>query len=113
MRYLCQLLKRFVGWAYTPRRDLAEHVEDHEPLARFIFSSEHFAETKGLVKAKAFLPDQAGETSVFRTLALNAGQIWAIGNSIRKERAKAYGNINTAVVRRAGLEVNPATEDHA
>lgn len=110
MQSLYQLLKRFVGW--VSKSDLSGTVQDHEPLARFIFSGEHFAETKGIVKPKAFLPDPLGETSVFRILSLSAAQIWNIGNSIRKERAKAYGRIGTDVIRRVGLHINAAIEDH-
>jgi hypothetical protein len=105
-------LKRFADWAFKSRGGLNSNVEDRESLARFLFSGEHFAQTKGLVKPKAFLPDPTGETSVFRTLSLTAQEIWAIGNSIRGEKCKAYGNINAAAVRRVGLAVNAATEDH-
>jgi hypothetical protein len=92
--------------------DLPNIVEEREPLARFIFSREHFAETKGVVKPKAFLPDPGGETSVFRTLSLSSGQVWDIGNGIRNEKAKAYAKIGTGAVRRVGLLVNSAIEDH-
>jgi hypothetical protein len=112
MQFLCRLSRRFADWVFKSRRVLSSKVEDHEPLARFIFSGEHFAQTKGLVKPKAFLPDPTGETSVFRTFSLSAQQIWAIGNSIRSEKSKAYGNINAAAVRSIGLSINPATEDH-
>ena len=110
IRFLCQLLRRLGGLVFSS--DLPYIVEGREPLARFIFSSEHFAETKGVVKPKAFLPDSGGETSVFRTLSLSAGQIWGIGNGIRNERAKAYARVGTAAVRRVGLLVNSAIEDH-
>ena len=110
IRFLKQLLTRFAGWALQPK--LRGDVQSHEPLTRFIFSREHFAETKGLVKPKAFLPDQNGETSVFRTAALSSDAIWAIGNAIRGEKAKARGDLATAVVQRIGLRINPATEEH-
>jgi len=110
IRYLYQLLKRFAGWAF--RSDVAATVEGHEPLARFIYSSGHFAETKGIVKLQAFLPDPTGETSVFRTLSLTPQQIWGIGNRIRTEKAKAYGKVLTDAVLRVGLQVNAAVEDH-
>lgn len=108
---LCRLLKRFVGSVF--KSELAASIEDHEPVARFIFSGEHFATSKGLVKPKAFLPDPGGETSVFRIFSLSSHNIWSIGNSIRADKAKAYGKVMTAIVRRTGLQVNAAAEEHS
>ena len=107
---LCRLLKRFVDSVFKSK--VAASVEDHEPLARFIFSSGHFAASKDLVKPMAFLPDSAGETSVFRIFSLPLAHVWDIGNGIRSDRAKAFGKLQTAAVRRTGLQVRAATEDH-
>lgn len=110
MQFLKNLLKRFVD--SVSRFKLAQDPQPDELLSRFLFSDQHFAETKGLVKAKAFLPDVRGETSVFRVSALGEGEIWRIGNSIREEPAKARGDLVTEVVQRNGLRVDPATDEH-
>ena len=110
IQFLCRLLKPFFGSG--SKSDLPRVVGEDEPLARFIFSSEHFAETKGLVKPKAFLPDGRGETSVFRVISLSSSEIWNIGNGIRAEHAKACARIATRAVRHAGLQVDAAPEDH-
>jgi hypothetical protein len=110
IRFLIQLFTRFIGWVSS--RNSTNAVGDTEPLARFIFSAEHFAATKSLVKPKAFLPDKNGETSVFRIQGLDQEQTWAIGNGIRDERAKAFGRLLASSVRRQSLRTVPATEDH-
>src|SRR5438132_14365788 len=110
IRFLYRLLRLFIG--SDSDSELPATVDVHEPLTRFIFSSEHFAQTKGVVKPKAFLPDGNGETSVFRVSSLGPEQIWEIGNKIRKERAKARGTVVTGTVRRIGLQVNRAPEEH-
>jgi len=110
IRFLRQLLRRFVGSASKP--SLPSSVQSDELLGRFLFSREHFAETKGLVKPKGFLPDKDGETSVFRITDLADDAIWTIGNAIRPEKAKARGDVITNIVRRANLRVEPATQDH-
>ena len=110
MRFLARLLRRFGGSA-SPA-DLPSVVQSSEPLTRFIFSSDHFAATKGVVKARAFLPDKSGETSVFRIEALSNEEIWRIGNGIRPEQAKARGDIAANAVYGTGLSIHPATADH-
>src|SRR2546425_496766 len=93
IRFLYRLLRLFSG--SDSGSELPATVEAHELLTRFIFSSEHFAHTRGIVKLKAFLPDGNGETSVFRVSSLRSEQIWEIGNKIRNEKAKARGNVVT------------------
>jgi hypothetical protein len=110
MQFLKNLLKGFAGWA-SPS-ELPQQPQPHETLARFLFSDQHFAETKGIVKAKAFLPDIRGETSVFRILALHEPEVWRIGNEIRAELPKARGDILVNLVLRSSLRVDPATEEH-
>src|SRR5258706_11569532 len=110
IRFLYRLLKLFI--ASDSDSTLPATVDAHEPLTRFIFSSENFAHTKGVVKPKAFLPDGNGETSVFRVSSLGSNQIWEIGNKIRKEKVKARGSVVTGTVRRIGLQVNSAPEEH-
>src|SRR2546428_591699 len=110
IRFLYRLLRLFAG---SDRSSvLPAAVDSHELLTRFIFSSENFAHTKGVVKPKAFLPDSAGETSVFRVSSLRAEQIWEIGNKIRGDKAKARGTVVTDTARRIGLQVRSAPEEH-
>lgn len=110
IRFLKSFWRRFAGWA-TPSR-FSIDPQAYEPLSRFIFSSEHFAETKALVKPKAFLPDQRGETSVFRVLELSESEIWRIGSAIRTEPARARGDVLASVAQKNGLRVEPAPEEH-
>jgi hypothetical protein len=110
IRFLKQFWRRFVGYRSEP--DLSVAVGPQELATRFLFSREHFAETKGIVKSKAFLPDVRGETSVFRVNDMSHDAIWAIGNSIRGESAKARGDLLASVVQKTGLTIRSAPEDH-
>lgn len=110
IRFLKQFWRLFVGSRREP--DLSTTIASHEITTRFLFSREHFAETKGLVKPKAFLPDVRGETSVFRVTAMTNDAIWAIGNAIRGESAKARGDLVASVIQKAGLKIVAAPEDH-
>ena len=110
IRFLKQFWTRFVG--LRRESDLPGAVGPDELAARFLFSREHFAETKGLVKPKAFLPDVRGETSVFRVTDVTTDAIWAIGNAIRGESAKARGDLLASVVQKTGLTIKSAPEDH-
>jgi len=91
---------------------LSPNIADHESLTRFLFSGEHFAETKGLVKWKAFIPDERGETSVFRLAGAKDREIWQIGNSIRTIPTKARGDFLSSFAHQVGLNVKPAIEEH-
>ncbi len=113
IRFLKQFLRRFIGSDLEPKLPVV--VQPQELIARFIFSREHFAETLGLVKAKAFLPNKNGEvfeTSVFRITTLSNDAIWEIGNKIRTEKVKARGEVIHSAIQRIGLRVESAPEDH-
>lgn len=53
--------------------------EPHEPLSRYLLSTREFSRSKRIVRASAFVPGDDGRKSVFRTLALAEGAIWALG----------------------------------
>lgn len=110
IRFLKQFWRRFVGFRREP--DLPVTIGTLEVTTRFLFSREHFAETKRMVKARAFLPDQRDETSVFRITDMTNDAIWTIGNEIRGESAKARGDLLVSVVQKAGLKIRAAPEDH-
>ncbi len=110
IRFLKLLFRRFEGSGLDDKLSII--VQPNESLTRFMFSRDDFAEMKGVVKARAFFPDNRGETSVFRTAKLSHEAIWEIGNKIREESLKARGELLCAVPREIGLRVEAATEDH-
>lgn len=85
-----------------------EHVEEKEPLARFIFSGNYFA--KGIVKHGAFLPHPYNELSVSRTASLSKNEIIELGKPVAvKNERTFYGWAEVMVehIRRCSLEVRP------
>jgi len=87
-------------------------VSKSEVLARFIFSSNHFAKTQKRVKYAAFMPKR-GKTSVFRITNLASEEIWVIGKQvgdISKRRLKARGDILAKDVFDQELEVEPSAD---
>jgi hypothetical protein len=60
-------------------------VDPEEPITRYVFSSSHFSAQNCRVKHNAFMPS-SGETSVFRTIDLAEPDIWAIGQTVSKDR---------------------------
>lgn len=116
IRYLKRLLRRFVDSGTST--DLSANPAAEEQLARFIFSSGHYAIDPPVVRAKAFMPDKRGETSVHRIADLADAAIWQLGDSIRRnsfgafEQSKARGDVLTSSAISNGLRVEAAPEDH-
>lgn len=69
---------------------LPDFVEDSEPLAGFLFSSNSFS--REVVKPSAFLPNpRDGERSVFRHGAAPLTALWEIGDSLVREQRNLHG----------------------
>lgn len=85
---------------------LPEHIDDEEPLARFLTSSGQFSATKGVVKGAAFLPKE-GETSVSRHGAEPLESLRELGKPAAGERP-LYGAaiVQAADVRMASLDAS-------
>lgn len=109
IQFLTKLLRLF-GASDTGSE--SEGVGQSEWLARFLFSSGHYAETKGVVKSKAFMPDSHGETSMFRISGLREKETWQLADTFSRvgPPAQARADIIALTATRLGLRVEPATE---
>ena len=90
---------------------LPEHIDDDEPLSRFIFSSRHIAKLAGRVRGPAFLPSRDGETSVSRVKGIQDNEVWLLGDTARGSRPETLhgrADITTRAVRSVRLQVVPA-----
>ncbi|MDE0092080.1 MAG: hypothetical protein OXN83_02200 [Oligoflexia bacterium] len=86
---------------FKKRTKLSQVVEDNEPLARYIFSKEHYSKEKKRVKRQAFLPKQ-NTVSVIRHKNCPKDCILKIGKKLEKSRVsslKAWCSIQTQDVR--------------
>lgn len=119
MRFLSRLLSRFGGSIRPSSIRFDQVPERGEVLSRFIFSTSHFRQRQGRVKPGAFLPlKDTLETSVFRTVGLDHGEIRGIGDMVGEPSGrtlKGWGNVLTGVVFDIGLGVRPdnVPERHA
>jgi hypothetical protein len=80
-----------------------------ENLSRYLFNKNHFSSKNGRVKYNAFLPNQNGKTSVFRTSELSNDEIWRIGDDVADEREMTLlgrGEICARHVVEQGLELD-------
>jgi hypothetical protein len=112
-QFLNQLLKIFC--ASPNKRRLRPTVDDNETIARFIFSSGHFAKETKRIKYGAYLPAKNGEASVYRVTNLHWDDIWKIGKKYvetdqRKIRACAETTANE--ITRHSLNILPETKRH-
>lgn len=97
-------------------------VELHEPIARFIFSADHFTATTGRVKSAAIAPlahrvSGRLETSVYRVDGISESNIWAIctahvDNPSAKRLMKARASCSAGVVVAQGLAVEADGQPH-
>jgi len=80
MRFLKKYWRAFRGSsAETEFPSIADEIEPTEPIARYIFSSSHYAATIGRVKPAAFMPPENLQTSVFRIQGLTDNEVWSLG----------------------------------
>ena len=91
--------------------DLSKTVSPNEPLARYLFSRNHYSSVNERVKHQAFMPKYDNpEVSVFRIDGLTDVKIWQIGENIaqesRRPSLKGRADIMTLVVQKCNLIVN-------
>ena len=95
---------------------LNPHIEDNEPLARYLFSKEHFSKEKRRVKRQAFMPTRENKVSVIRHKNCPEGCVLKIGRKLEKTRTtslKAVCSILTKDVRAINnLNVGSDTSNH-
>lgn len=87
-----------------------EQVGSNEPIARFIFSKNHFSRVNERVKPVAFIPHPDIETSVFRIEDLLEDRLREIAKSVGAENKPprepfARAEVEVHVVVNAGLAV--------
>ena len=90
-------------------------VAADEQITRFLVHSNEFRRGQNRVDYAAFMPDQRGEKSVYRTSGLNAEQIRDIGfQHVENEnrRMKGEGRVLARAIFAAGLTVEPAPKPH-
>jgi hypothetical protein len=92
--------------------ELSNDVSPDEPLARYLFSRNHYSPEKKRVRHQAFMPkDDNLEVSVFRIIGLTDIRIWKIGETIVHESGhpslKGRADILTLVVQGRNLAVTP------
>ncbi len=84
-------------------KDLPSKITDDEPLARYIFSSQHFSKTNNRIKRQAFMPPVGQDTiSVIRHKDFPKPQLVTHGQSLETQRKlslKAIASIITQDVR--------------
>lgn len=88
---------------FKKREKLDDIVEDDEPLARYIFSKNHFSMEKTRVRRQAFMPPKnTNKLSVFRHKNCHEDCILKIGKTIeetREQSLKAFCSVQTEDVR--------------
>ena len=95
-----------------PSSPFALPPDDAEPLSRFLLSKTRYSVEKMRVKYAAFMPEPNSlQTSVFRTLGLDAEEIWAIAERHVAQPTghtlHGRGQVLAQVPRRLGLKVRP------
>jgi len=112
-RFLNQLLKIF--HVFQNKESLSSDVSDEEPIARFIFSSSHYAKGSERVKYGAYLPAKDGDSSVYRVSNLEWGAIWDIGKTYveaEKRRIRACAEVKATKITCHSLTLLPETKSH-
>lgn len=112
-QFLNRLLKIFR--VYPSKSDLPTTVGDDESIARFIFSSSHFAKGASRVKYGAYQPAKNGEASVYRINELSINEVWDIGIEYvetDQRKIRAYAETKALDVIRQKLKVIPDTKVH-
>lgn len=111
MRFPSRFLSRFASFTRRSSVRFDEVPDREENLARFIFSNTQFSLDPRRVKPGAFLPTRDPlETSVFRTVGLDAGEVQRRGGMVgglSDRNLKAWGDVLAGVVFHVGLGIRP------
>ncbi len=99
---------------------MEEHINDNEPLTKFLEDKKDYEVATGAIKVSAFYPSNSyAAISVFCTSNLTDAEIWDIADSFvapkrspRNGSYRARADMKTVEVRGAGLRVEPETSEH-
>lgn len=58
---------------------LEKEVSPSEPICRFVTGKDYYRPSDESMKHNAFMPNKAGETSVYRTISLTDEKIYDLG----------------------------------
>ncbi len=95
---------------------LEKEVAASEPICRFIMGTDYYRPSDKSVRHNAFMPNKHGETSVYRTIALNAEKIYDLGERFvapaRKKPIKGWADILASRIMEQQLRVDPKPHPH-
>ena len=102
---------------FKKKTKLSEFIENDEPLARYIFSKEHYSTQKKRIKRQAFMPPPKNQDklSVIRQKNCSKDCLLKIGKKLEKQRnqsLKALCSIITQDVRTLDLDVVSDTSNN-
>ena len=98
---------------FKKKAKLSESIENDEPLARYIFSKEHYSAQKKRIKRQAFMPPKNLKLSVIRHKDCPKDCLLKIGKKLEKQRnLKALCSIITQDVRTLDLDVVSDTSNN-
>lgn len=113
-QFLKKLQTQFVRWLVRLVSRTARPTAPHEPIARFIFSSDHVSLRHQRVKPGAFLPEEFKgrlETSVCRTHGISEDRIWHLARTVRQDKqVKATADLLVAQANDAELACEAAPD---
>lgn len=95
-----------------------QSITQDEVICRYLYQKGHYTLSTGRVKPRAFHPPADYRTSVYRTLDLNEGAIWSLGDKHASRQGQlpiARGDLTANEVGLGGLrlEASPPPPRHA
>ncbi len=95
---------------------LEKEVAASEPICRFVFGTDYYRRSDKSVRHNAFMPNNAGETSVYRTISLNDEKICDLGECfvapMRKKPIKGWAKILASRITEQKLRIDPKLIPH-
>ncbi len=99
---------------------MEEHINDSEPLTKFLEDKNDYEVATGTIKVSAFYPsNKYAAISVFRILNLIDEDVWSIADSFvapkrspRNGSYRARADLKASDVRETGLRVEAETSEH-
>ena len=95
---------------------LGKEVAGSEPICRFVFGKDYYRPSDESVRHNAFMPNNDGETSVYRTISLSDEKIYDLGKGFvapeRKKPIKGWVNIEASRIMEQQLRVDPKPKPH-
>lgn len=95
---------------------LEKEVAASEPICRFVTGKDYYRPSDKSVKHNAFMPNNDGETSVYRTISLNDEKIHNLGKRFvapgKKKPIKGWADILALRIMEQQLRVDPKPNPH-